>query len=82
MMASTPSLCKKQDGIICSFLLRQDCSHQTTAIVNILLLLSANGRGMSAFACTTVNVQESLTHPAKADSINPVSTFGRCKCHH
>ena len=55
-MTSTPTLCKKQDGIIWSIPLRQDCSHQTTAIANNHLLLLANESDVSALACTTVNI--------------------------
>ena len=43
MMASAPTLRKKQDGMIWSFPLRQSCSHQTTAIANNHLLLLGNG---------------------------------------
>ena len=60
MMASTPTLSKKQDGIIWSSPPRQDCSHQTTAIANNHLLLLANESGISALICTTVNVGDSL----------------------
>ena len=60
MMASTPTLSKKQDGIIWSSPLRQDCSHQTTAIANNHLLLLANESGISALICTAENVGDSL----------------------
>ena len=56
MMTGTPTLCKKQDDVICSFTLRQDCSHLTTEIANNYLLLLANGSGVSALACITVSV--------------------------
>ena len=56
MIASTPTLSKKQDGIICSFPPCPDCSHQTTAIANNHLLLLANGSGICVLACITVNV--------------------------
>ena len=56
MMASTLTLSKKRDGIIGFFPMRQDCSHETTAIANSHLLLLANGSGISALVCTTVNV--------------------------
>ena len=78
MMAGTPTLCKKHGGIICSFPLRQNRSHQTTAIANNHLLL-ADGSGISALACTPVNVRDSVAHPSKADTIKPISTLGRCE---